>query len=239
MATTTPQPLRNSFVLMDESSGEIIDIITQADQAPHHLPTSCTSMKGPERIHRRASSNPRPTRWRDSEISLHTLSFHPEGGATKRTEGEDTSEREEPIDSLRGIISWDSDSGTGSGHDRRYLTFKRDPSLVHSLRSRTYLDRPDAQAKAGGRAGGGTAIPESSGTARWSAVLSSDRRRPGPGTRTSFGGSSFYTALDDHLDRDDDDPARCGQEGGVFANDEVGMGERLELFSVPHPDDVS
>jgi hypothetical protein len=124
------------------------------------------------------------------------------------------------------------------------LTFKRDPGLIRSIRGRGYRS-PHTQF--------GRAEKEAlSGTEQCSDLDLDERTR----TRTSFGGSSFYTAYDDHPGLDDEDEELCrveGEDRGLARADEGEDGlrltrrgadvgerrERLELFSVPHPDDVS
>ena len=204
--TTTPSNLfRSSLVLIDETDGRVLDVLTQQQEinGPHLQDVNQSTPASSQHLDR-------PADWTSSDISLRTIIKPQPQPVPRRDNSDNTTISENPS----ADVALDTSIN-------RFLTFRRNEDFARTL------------------AGSG-----------WK------RTTFYTDARTSV--ASFFTAYDDGGDEADDnhtakteievdphDSRRVGgnDNGGQKAGD-VGGGNRadrksIELFSRPHPDDVS
>jgi hypothetical protein len=204
MTTTLSKLFRSSLVLIDETDGRVLDVLTQQKEGnDRHLQGVTPSIS--------ASSQhlDRPADWTSSDISLRTI-IKPQPQPAPSSNGDNSAISENPSPDVA------PDTSTN-----RFLTFRRNEDFARTL------------------AGSG-----------W--------RRTTFYTDARTSVASFFTAYDDGCDGPDNDhtaktkkevdphdsrPVGGNDNGGHEAGD-VGGGNRgdrksIELFSRPHPDDVS
>jgi hypothetical protein len=204
MATTPSNLFRSSLVLIDETDGRVLDVLTQQHEGndPHLQGVTPSISDSSQHLDR-------PADWTSSDISLRTI-IKPQAQPVPSSTSDNSTISENPAANVA------LDTSTN-----RFLTFRRNEDFARTL------------------AGSG-----------WRrATFYTD-------ARTSV--ASFFTAYDDDCDGvDGDHTAKTKKEvnlqdirrvggndnGGPEAGD-VGGGFRggrksIELFSRPHPDDVS